>query len=213
MESPQAGQIFGADELEDMCKKGSEEYQTIKAKYQQSCVDQQQKMQVETEELEGELGRLKKCLTDAELEEERATEELRQLLSRPWLQRDGTPDIDELLDKADRRNMELRRLRENRDRAGVEKKTTLRQIETIQNKLQGLPQAYAVIKKEETRRLREQLEDLWQRSSRPDSFINVSQSTWIPVPSTDRSSLTPGSPGCRCSEAERTDHGSLHLFR
>lgn len=181
MASRQSVQIFGADELEDMCKKGSEEYQTIKAKYQPWRVDQQQKMQIETQELEGELGRLKKCLTDAELKEERATQELTQLLSRPWLQRDGTPDIDELLDKADRRNMELRRLREKRDRAGGDKKTILRQIETIQNKLQGLPQAYAVIKKDETRRLREQLEDLWQRSSQPDSFTNVSKSAWIPV--------------------------------
>lgn len=60
-----------------------------------------------------------------ELEDVRATEELDQLLSRPWAQRDGSPDIEELFAEGDNRDTELHCIAANRDRAG-EYKTILR---------------------------------------------------------------------------------------
>ncbi|KAG6363519.1 hypothetical protein INS49_008620 [Diaporthe citri] len=162
--------LFGADKLEDMCKKRSEEYQRIKANHEAWCVDQQQKQQMETEELEDELRQLKKHLSDVELEDSRATEKLGQLLSRPWMHREGSPDIEALFAEADRWNSDLCRIRADRDRPGEKKDAIVRDIEKVQNKLEGLPAAYALIRKEETRRLREQLEDLWHRQNQPDSL-------------------------------------------
>lgn len=105
------------------------------------------------------------------LDNSRATEELGQLLSRPWMQRDGSPDIDELFAEADRWNSDLRRIRADRDRPGEKKEAILRDIEKTRNKLEGLPAAYALIRKEETRRLKEQLKDLWHRHNQQDRVI------------------------------------------
>lgn len=172
---------FEADDLEDMCQRRSEEYQSLKASYETWCVDQQQKLQAETKELEDELRQLKKRSTDMELAHMRATEELEQLLSRPWAQRDGSPDIEELFAEGDRRNTELRRIAAIRDRPGEDKKTNLREIEKVQNRLEGLPAAYDLIRKEETRGLKDKLEQLWQRKSQPDFLATVSQSARLPL--------------------------------
>lgn len=168
--------LIRAERLEDMCEKRSEEYQRIKANYEAWYADQQRKLQMETAELEDELVQLKKHLSDVELDNSRATEELGQLLSRPWMQRDGSPDIDELFAEADRWNSDLRCIRADRDRPGEKKEAILRDIEKTQNKLGGLPAAYALIRKEETRRLKEQLRDLWHRHNQQDRVIAVSQS-------------------------------------
>lgn len=192
MASPKSERPFEADDLEDICRKRSEEYQNLKASYETWCVDQQQKLQAETEELGDELRQLKKRFTDMELAYARATEELEQLLSRPWAQRDGSPDIEELFAEGDRRNAELRRIAAIRDSPGEDKKAILREIEKIQNKLEGLPAAYDLIRKKETRGLREKLEQLWQRQSQPDFSATVSQSTRLPASSTDWSSVAAG---------------------
>lgn len=160
MANAQRENLSGADKLEDMCKKRSEEYQGIKANYEALRVDQQQKQQTEREELEDKLRQLKKDLSDVEQEDLRASEELEQLLSRPKVHRDGSADIEELIAEADRWHSDLRRIRADRDRLGENKETILRDIEKIQNKLEGLPAAYAQFHKEETRRLGEQLEEL-----------------------------------------------------
>lgn len=213
MANAERGQLFRADKLEDMCEKRSEEYRIIKANYETWCVDQQQKLQTETEELENELRQLKENLSDLELGDLRATEELNQLLSRPWMHRDDSPDIEELFAEADRFNSELRRIRANRNRPDEHNQAILSNIEKLQNKLEGLPEAYALTRKEETRRLREQLEGLWQPSSQPDSSIPVSQSTWLPDPSTDMRCLTAEPRKRYRSEADETAHGSIPLCR
>lgn len=182
--------VLGADELEDVCKKRSEEHQSIKANYEKWCADQQQKLQTETGKLEGELRQLKKSLADVELEDARAAEELGRLLSRPWMQQEGSPDIDDLFAEADRWNTELRRIRATRDRPGENKTAIQREIEKVQNKLEGLPAQYTLRRIRETLRVREQLEDLWQRQSQPGASTTVSQSRWLPASSADRSSLT-----------------------
>lgn len=169
-------QLFTADELEDMCKKRSEGYQSIKANYEAWRGNQQQKLQVETRELENELRQLKNDLADMELEDLRACEEFGELLSRPWTPGDDSSGIEEIFAEADRWNTELCRIKANRDRPVEDEKTVLLNIEKIQDKLEGLPAAYALIQEEETRRLREQLEGLWQRKSQPESSTTVSRS-------------------------------------
>ncbi|KAK7741356.1 hypothetical protein SLS63_000909 [Diaporthe eres] len=160
MANAQRENLFGADKLEDMCKKTSEDYQGIKANYEAWCVDQKQKQQTEREELEDGLRQLKNHLSDVEQEDLRASEELRKLLSRPRMHRDGSPDVGELFAEADKWHSDLRRIRADRDRLGENKEAIVREIEKIQNKLGGLPAAYALVHKEETRRLGDQLEDL-----------------------------------------------------
>lgn len=158
--------LVGADKLEDMCMKRSEQYQRIKANHEAWCVDRQQKQQMEREELEDELRQLKKRLSDVEQEDLRASEELGRLLSRPRMHRDGSPDIEELFAETDKWYSDLRRIRAERDRLGENKEAIVREIEKIQSKLEGLPAAYGLIHKEETRRLGEQLEDLMTAVSR-----------------------------------------------
>lgn len=160
MANAQHENLFGADKLEDMCKKTSEDYQGIKANYEAWCVDQKQKQQTEREELEDGLRQLKNHLSDVEQEDLRASEELRKLLGRPRMHRDGSPDVGELFAEADKWHSDLRRIRADRDRLGENKEAIVRDIEKIQNKLGGLPAAYALVHKEETRRLGDQLEDL-----------------------------------------------------
>lgn len=185
MASAERERLFRADKLEDMCEKRSEEYQSIRANYEAWCVSQHQRLQTETEELEDELIRLKKHLSDADLEDSKATEELKQHLSRPPMHRDGSPDIEELFAKGDKWHSELRRIRADCNRPRDDKNAILRDIEKVQNKLEGLPLAYALLQKEETRRTREQLEGLWQQQSQSDSLTTVSQSTLLLAPSTD----------------------------
>lgn len=48
MASAERQRLFEAGDLEDMCKKRSEEYQSLKASYETWCADQQQKLQGET---------------------------------------------------------------------------------------------------------------------------------------------------------------------
>lgn len=176
MANAQRENLFEAGKLEDMCKKRSEEYQGIKANYEAWCVDQQQNLQTEREELEDELRQLKKNLSDVEQGDSRASEELGKLLSRPWMHREDSPDIEELFAEADRWNSDLRRIRADRDRPSVNKQAIVRDIEKIQNKLEGLPAKYALIRKEETQRLKEQLEDLWRRQNQSYSLTIVSPS-------------------------------------
>lgn len=190
MANAERERLFTTDELEDMCKKRSGEYRNIKTNYETWCVDQQRELQAETEELENELRQLKKNLSDLEPKEVRATKELSQLLSRPGMHRDGSPDIEELFAEADRFDWDFSRIRANRDRPEEHKQAILGDIEKLQNKLEGLPAAYALTRKEETRRLRKELEDLWQPSSQSDVSTTVSQGTWLPAPSTDMPCLT-----------------------
>ncbi|KAL2275894.1 hypothetical protein FJTKL_01449 [Diaporthe vaccinii] len=165
--------LVGADKLEDMCMKRSEQYQRIKANHEAWCVDRQQKQQMEGEELEDELRQLKKRLSDVEQEDLRASEELGRLLSRPRMHRDGSPDIEELFAEADKWHSDLRRIRADRDRLGENKEAIVREIEKIQSKLESLPAAYGLIHKEETRRLGEQLEDLM--TARPANDVGQRQ--------------------------------------
>lgn len=205
--------FFRANEMEDMCKKRSEEYKRIKASWEAWCLDQQLKRDTEEEKLEKELGQLRAALDDVEQEDSRATEELGQLLSRPLMHRDDSPDIEELFAETDRWHSDLRRIRANRDHPGENKKTIMSNIDEIQNKLKDLTAAYDSVWKEEARRVRKQLAELWQPQSQPDSSTAVRQSTWLPISSTDMSCLTV-EPRKRChSDSDETAHKSFFLCR
>lgn len=213
METSEREKLFRANGIEDMCKKRSEEYHHIKASWEAWCVDQQLKRDTDEEKLEKELEHLRAALDDAEQEDSRATEELGQLLSRPLMHRDDSPDIEELFAETDRWHSDLRRIRANRDHPGQNKQTIMSNIEEIQNKIRGLPAAYDSVWKEEARRVRKQLAEIWQPQSQPDSSTTVSQSTWLPIPSTDMPCLT-AEPLKRCrSEPDETAHKSSFLCR
>lgn len=213
MDTSEREKLFRANGIEDMCKKRSEEYHHIKASWEAWCVDQQLKRDTDEEKLEKELEHLRAALDDAEQEDSRATEELGQLLSRPLMHRDDSPDIEELFAETDRWHSDLRRIRANRDHPGQNKQTIMSNIEEIQNKIKGLPAAYDSVWKEEARRVRKQLAELWQPQSQPDSSTTVSQSTWLPISSTDMPCLT-AEPLERCrSEPDETAHKNFFLCR
>lgn len=213
MATSEREKFFRANEIEDMCKKRSEEYKCIKASWEAWCLDQQRKRDTEEEKLGKELDQLRVALDDAEREDSRATEELGQLLSRPLMHRDDSPDIEELFAETDRWHSDLRRIRANRDHPEENKKTIMSNIEEIQNKLKGLPAAYDLVWKEEARRVRKQLAEIWQPTSQPDSSTTVSQSTWLPISSTDMPCLTV-EPFKRCrSESDETAHKTFFLCR
>ena len=110
METSERERFFRTNEIEDMCKKRSEEYQRIKARWEAWCVDQQLKRDTEEEKLEKELEQLRVALDDTQQEDSRANEELGQLLSRPLMHRDDSPDIEELFAETDRWHSDLRRI-------------------------------------------------------------------------------------------------------
>lgn len=190
METSEREKLFRANEIEDICKKRSQEYQHIKASWEAWCVDQKLKRDTEGKKLEKELEQLRAALDDTQQEDSRANEELGQLLSRPLMHRDDSPDIEELFAETDRWHSDLRRIRANRDHPGKNKQIIMSNIEEIQNKLKGLTAAYDSVCKEEARRVRKQLAELWQPQSQPDSSTTVSQSTWLPISSTDIQCMT-----------------------
>lgn len=213
METSEREKLFRANEIEDICKKRGQEYQHIKASWEAWCVDQKLKRDPEEKRLEKELEQLRATLDDTQQEDSRANKELGQLLSRPLMHRDDSPDIEELFAETDKWHSDLRRIRASRDHPGENKQTIMSNIEEIQNKLKGLTAAYDSVWKQEARRVRKQLAELWQPQSQADSSTIVSQSTWIPNSSTDMPCLT-AEPLKRCrSEPDETAHKNFFRCR
>lgn len=165
---------FEVDGLEDIQKKRTMEIQNPKSNNKAWPAYQQQESQAEREELEDELRQLRERFADMELADVRAAVELKQLLSRPLTNRDGSPDIEELFAEASRREVELRRIKADRERPGQDKKTILHEIKKIQIKLQGLEGPYTLVRKEETQRPGDKLQQLNERKSQPDDSGSVS---------------------------------------
>lgn len=164
---------FEVDGFEDMWKPRTKELQSQKSSHKKLPFDQQQGLQAEREELEDDLRQLRKRFADMELADVRAATELKQLLSRPLTNRDGSPDIEELFAEANRRDIELRRIKAKRNRPGQDKKAILHEIEKIQTKLEDLGGPYALVRKD-TRRMGEKLEQSYERQSQPDYSCSVS---------------------------------------